>query len=88
MLAAALWKWRPPLAGIERLAWVGAVSYGIYIFQRPAEWTVLLKLPLPEGTVGSFGLRVALVCGLTLALAYAGEHGLQPRLTRWARKWF
>ncbi len=88
LAAALLWKWRPALAWLERLAWVGTISYGIYIFQRPVQWLVRDWLPLPRGSAGSFGLRLALLVSLTLAVAWIGERVLQPRIARWARRRF
>ncbi len=83
ILAAALWRWRPD--GVKcwsRLAWVGAISYGLYVLQRPVQWFVHDASWLPRGNLASFGLRLALVLVLTFLLAWWAEKQLQP----WVRR--
>jgi hypothetical protein len=83
IIALLLWFWRPSPDWLARLAPVGALSYAIYIFQRPVQWLVLDHLPLPTGTWLSFGLRVSVIVALTLVVSYLAEKRLQPYLRRW-----
>ncbi len=84
--AAALWWWRPALVGIARMAAVGSISYGIYIFQRPVQWFVLDWIPLPAGSAASFGIRMMVFLALIFILAYLMEHVLQPRINQAAKR--
>ncbi len=77
-----LWRWRPSLHPFRLLAPCGTISYGIYIFQRPAQWSVAYTDWLPAGSILSFCLRAALITGLTLGLAWLAERRLQPLIRR------
>lgn len=78
--AAALWRWRPSLRFFFALSFSGFLCYGLYIFQRPAQALVCYRLGLPEGSAGSYMLRLAVLLPLTFALAWLGERRLQPLL--------
>ena len=82
IFAIILWFWRPPTVWLARLAPIGAISYSIYIFQRPAQWLVRDLIPLPTGSTTSFVLRLTLIVLLTIAAAYLAEKKLQPWLRR------
>ena len=82
LLAVALWKWRPSNSFFIRLAPVGAISYGIYIFHSPIQW-LLISLPwLPQGSATSFVLRSTLILALTFWVAWWTE----KRFQLWLRK--
>ena len=80
--AAVLWRWKPSTQCLERLAQIGAISYAIYIFQRPVQWFVRDYLPLPSGTAWSFSLRLAVVLILTFYVSYLAEQKIQPWIKR------
>ena len=73
-----LWWLRPSLELFRIVAPLGAVSYGIYIFQRPAQWVVAYNDWLPAGSTASFALRAAIITVLTLGIAWIAEKKLQP----------
>jgi peptidoglycan/LPS O-acetylase OafA/YrhL len=86
LLAALGWQfWRRPV--VERLsrhilrggAWLGSLSYGIYLVHYPL-LLLLHQLPLLSGTKWSFSLRFALLLLLTIGLSYVLEKQLQPYL--------
>lgn len=64
---------------LARLAPFGQVSYAFYVVHFPLLF-VVGALPLPDGTAGSFVLRVALWFALAVALAWLLERKLQPIL--------
>ncbi|MEM9018685.1 MAG: hypothetical protein AAGC68_16875, partial [Verrucomicrobiota bacterium] len=63
-----------------KLAFVGSISYGIYILQRPVQWFVLDLGMLPSGSLGSFSLRLLLVISITVLLSWLTDRVLQPKL--------
>ena len=77
-LAAAAWWWRPSLAFFQRIAWTGFLCYGIYIFQRPAQWLVRDHFDWVSGSPLTFGVRVVVVLGLTFLFAWVAERRIQP----------
>jgi len=78
----ALWWFRPSLQLFRWLAPLGAISYGIYIFQRPAQWLIAYHTWLPAGGPATFWLRAAIITVLTLLLAWLAEKKLQPVIKR------
>lgn len=83
LLACALWKWRPDGVLVwSRLAWVGGISYGIYILQRPVQWFVHDAAWLPSGNGFAFTLRLVIAASGTFAIAWWAEKRLQPFLRR------
>lgn len=80
--AVFLWRWRPSNEWLVRLAPVGMISYGMYIFQRPMQWLVRDHAPLPSGTAWAFALRVVITVILTVLVSYVGERKLQPLIRR------
>jgi len=83
LAALVLCSWKPSTRFIARLAWVGSISYGLYIFQRPVQWFILDASWIPTGTVFSYSLRLTLCLVLTLTLSWFLERMLQPCLRRW-----
>ncbi|HTH49787.1 MAG TPA: acyltransferase [Candidatus Limnocylindria bacterium] len=77
-----LWWLRPSLRFFRIVAPVGAISYGLYIFQRPAQWAVAYSDLLPSGSVLTFALRAIVITGLTVGLAWLAEKKLQPVIRR------
>ena len=78
-----LWWLRPSLALFRVIAPLGGISYGIYIFQRPAQWFVAYHDWLPGGSAATFVLRAVVITALTLGLAWLAEKKLQPVFRRW-----
>lgn len=68
---------RKPLA---KLAWIGGISYGIYVFQRPIQWWLLDHVQVVSGTWWSFVLRVVVAVAATLLVAWLVEKKLQPKI--------
>jgi peptidoglycan/LPS O-acetylase OafA/YrhL len=80
-IACVLWRWRPDGVRVwSILAPVGAISYGLYILQRPAQWFVQGADWLPSGTPASFLVRLIVALGLTVLAAWWTEKKLQPWL--------
>jgi len=78
-----LWRWRPDGAHIwGKLTFVGSISYGLYILQRPVQWFIHDATWLPSGSLATFVLRLVLVIGLTFAIAWIAERILQPWIRR------
>jgi peptidoglycan/LPS O-acetylase OafA/YrhL len=82
LAALALAWWRPSAAWWRRLAPVGAISYGIYAFQRPVQLGVLGQDWLPAGNGLTYALRVLVIAGATAGVAWLDERQLQPWLRR------
>lgn len=78
LVATGLWWFRPSTAILSRFASLGAISYGLYIFQRPAQWLIRDAGWLPSGSVFTLTLRIFLVLVVTLAIAWITESRLQP----------
>ncbi len=78
--AVLLAWWRPSGTAWVKLAPFGAISYGVYVFQRPVQWWVRDQAWLPAGTAASYLLRAALILSLTVLLAWLAEKKLQPWL--------
>ncbi|HWA10689.1 MAG TPA: acyltransferase [Opitutaceae bacterium] len=76
--AVALWKWRPANHAFVRLAPIGGISYGIYIFHSPIQYLIAELSFLPAGSLASYLLRCALGLGAAFLLAWWAEKRLQP----------
>lgn len=76
------WRFRPSLALFRWVAPMGGISYGIYIFQRPAQWFIAYNTWLPAGTWLTFVCRSLVITLLTLGLAWLAEKKLQPVIRR------
>jgi peptidoglycan/LPS O-acetylase OafA/YrhL len=77
-----LWWLRPSLRFFRGIAPLGAISYGIYIFQRPAQWAIAYADWLPAGRASTFALRAVIIAGLTVGIAWLAEKKLQPLIRR------
>jgi peptidoglycan/LPS O-acetylase OafA/YrhL len=75
-------EWRPRPALLAWLAPTGGVSFGIYAVSLALQFSILFQPSLPRGTPLSYALRLALVLGLSTAIAWLLEHRLQPALRR------
>jgi peptidoglycan/LPS O-acetylase OafA/YrhL len=82
LAAAGLWWWRPSIGFLSWAAPLGTISYGLYIFQRPAQWLVAHGGWLPDGNLATFVLRLLVILALTFALAWFAERKLQPVIRR------
>jgi peptidoglycan/LPS O-acetylase OafA/YrhL len=82
VLGWVLFDWRPRPTLLARLAPTGGVSFGIYAVSLALQFGILFQPSLPRGTPWSFALRLALVVGLSTAIAWMLEHRLQPVLRR------
>jgi peptidoglycan/LPS O-acetylase OafA/YrhL len=79
--------------GSPPVAWLGTISYGIYLFHVPAlviaravlEGRPLDATPAPLGTIATAGLLLATVCG-AIALGAASWYLIErPAQRRWGR---
>src|SRR6202453_5274260 len=78
-LALLLWPLRSSNLWLARLAPVGFISYGLYIFGRPAESIVDRHLLAGfSGSYLSYFTRLGLILVIAFALAYVGEKIFQP----------
>jgi peptidoglycan/LPS O-acetylase OafA/YrhL len=80
ILALALRSWKPSLAPFQRLAPLGAASYGLYAFGGPVQAFIHGLWPNWSGTMWSYGLRALLDLALLVLLAVLFERLLQPRI--------
>ena len=76
--AVLLWFWRPSPRHFAHLAPIGAISYAIYVFQRPVQWLVFNHIPLPTGSSFSFTVRILATVVITFVVAYLAERKFQP----------
>jgi len=87
-LAWLLSCWTPKPIPLAKMAPVGLISFGLYVISLPLEFSLARQAYLPSGTVGSFILRVALLVGLSIGLAWLLERKLQPAIRLYVgRKW-
>ena len=83
VLAWTVWFWRPDGSRAwARLAWIGSISYAVYIFHRPVQWFIKDADWLPSGSIITFGLRLCLALAATFAISWFAELRLQPWLRR------
>jgi peptidoglycan/LPS O-acetylase OafA/YrhL len=80
--ALALRGWSPMLGAFERLAPLGAISYGLYAFGAPAQFFIRSLWPDWSGTAWTYGGRCLLALILVFALAWLFERRLQPWFRR------
>ncbi|WP_426954832.1 acyltransferase family protein [Muricoccus radiodurans] len=67
------------------VAYLGRISFGLYVYHLLAVRLVLLALPVPAGQFvgwGAYGLRFAATLGLTTAMAAASYHLLERPFLR------
>lgn len=83
-IAAVLLLWcKTSNEVLAKLAWVGGISYGIYVFQRPVQWFLLDYVSVLSGTWWTFGLRFIVAVAVTFLVAWLVEKKLQPKIRRW-----
>jgi len=72
---------------LKNLAFLGSISYGIYVFHSPSILFIRNNFPkLISGTIWSFLLRFVLLTILTISLAAFVELKVQPRIKSWFQK--
>lgn len=88
LLAASGLMFRPPLslAGLRRLAPLGAISFGVYAFASPLQIGLCTFLPEFSGTVLTFTVRLLVVLALTVGLAWLVDHRLHTWLAARLRR--
>jgi peptidoglycan/LPS O-acetylase OafA/YrhL len=69
---------------LKHLAFVGSISYGIYIFHGPTIGIVGNYFPF-SGNVWSYLLRLIVWIVLTFALSYLMDIKVQPKIRNWVR---
>lgn len=69
------------LLGVRPLAYLGLISYGIYL------WNAVFFDQLDQSLHASFGIRVAVWIALTLAISAASYHWLESPIRRLARNY-
>ena len=82
LLALVLRGWNPTLGVVERLAPLGAISYGLYAFGAPMQFFVRSLWPAWSGTAWTYGGRCLLALILVFATAWFFERRLQPWFRR------
>jgi peptidoglycan/LPS O-acetylase OafA/YrhL len=82
VLAVALIRWRIQSNKIAVFAFIGSISYGIYVLHMPMMHLVSNYFPW-SGSPGSFTLRLLAWGALTIGLASLLELTIQPILKRW-----
>lgn len=82
LAACALARWEVRTDFLGRLAPLGAVSFGIYVFATPIQFAQRRILPDFSGSVLTYAARVGVVVGVTLGLAWLVERRLYPALRR------
>lgn len=83
-IAAVLLLWcKTSNEVLAKLAWIGGISYGIYVFQRPVQWFLLDYVSVLSGTWWTFGLRFIVAVAATFLVAWLVEKKLQPEIKRW-----
>jgi peptidoglycan/LPS O-acetylase OafA/YrhL len=83
VVAVGLLWWRTSNAVLVKMAWIGGISYGIYIFQRPVQWLLLDHVGWLTGTWWTFALRFVMAVALTFVVAWVVEKRLQPLVRQW-----
>ena len=79
VVASALMFWRPAVAALGRLAPLGAVSFGVYALASPLQIAQKELCPGFSGTAATYAVRVVLLLGITVGLAWLIDY----RLNRW-----
>ena len=82
VLAVALIRWRIQSKTIAVFAFIGSISYGIYVLHMPMMHLVSNYFPW-SGSPESFTLRLLAWGALTIGLASLLELTIQPILKRW-----
>jgi peptidoglycan/LPS O-acetylase OafA/YrhL len=85
VLAVALIRWRIESKTIAVFAFIGSISYGIYVLHMPIMHLVSNYFPW-SGSPWSFTLRLVVWGALTIGLSYWLELTIQPILKRWFQK--
>ena len=80
--AWSIGRWKPGVSALERLAPLGAISYGVYAVGFPIQWAVYRTRWLPMGDALTYAVRAALLVGTTLGVAWLLERRVQPALRR------
>jgi hypothetical protein len=80
---AWMWsKWKPEPVLLAKLAPVGLVSFGLYAVSLALQFGILTWPSLPMGSAWTYALRLAILVGLSFAIAWLLERRLQPALRR------
>jgi peptidoglycan/LPS O-acetylase OafA/YrhL len=82
LAAWVLARWKPDPAGLSALAPLGLVSFGLYSVSLAIQFGILSWRSLPSGSAATFSLRLAILLGLSLSIAWLLERRLQPALRR------
>jgi peptidoglycan/LPS O-acetylase OafA/YrhL len=85
-LAWLLVGWAPRPIVLARLAPLGSISYGLYAVSLALQFGILKVRLLPEGTAGSYALRLAVLVVVAFGTAWLLESKLQPVIRGWFRR--
>ncbi|WP_434685905.1 acyltransferase family protein [Pseudanabaena minima] len=86
-LAIALFWFRLSPSILNRFAFFGSISYGIYIFHAPFIFFIRNYFPSSvSGTIWTFILRLILLSIFTLVLSYLMELKIQPKIKTWFQR--
>jgi peptidoglycan/LPS O-acetylase OafA/YrhL len=67
----------PPIISFARFAWLGSISYAMYVIQNPVEHTIYPMVPR-EWTVAAWWMVNAAVVAIVFVLSYLLERKMQP----------
>ncbi len=81
-LAIVFYWIKSKLSILDNLAFLGSLSYGIYIFHSPLIYLVRDNFPI-AGDIWSYLLRFISWAILTVSLAYLMDLKVQPKIRNW-----
>jgi peptidoglycan/LPS O-acetylase OafA/YrhL len=88
LLGFMLLKWEFSPGIFNHLAFLGSISYGIYVFHMPIMNFISKLLPFIPfgGSPTTFLIRTFIWAGLTILISYFLELKIQPRIKMWVQK--
>jgi peptidoglycan/LPS O-acetylase OafA/YrhL len=81
ILGFLLLRWKVGVHGFRCLAFMGSISYGIYVFHMPI-MNLMSKIALFSGSPVTFVIRIFIWISLTISISYLFELKIQPLIKR------